>query len=108
MWPRRSARLRGEPAEAFRFRDYGNLATIGRKAAVVEPPGGISFSGRLAWWFWLAAHVFFLIGFRNRMIVLINRASAYIGHRRHARTILGDAEAGAPAGTGSLPLKKGE
>ncbi len=82
------ARLSGKPAPAFRYRDFGNLATIGRMAAVVDLHG-IKLSGLLAWWFWLAAHVFFLIGFRNRIIVLINWAWAYWSYQRHARIILG-------------------
>ncbi|HEY5804228.1 MAG TPA: NAD(P)/FAD-dependent oxidoreductase [Lysobacter sp.] len=82
------ARLSGKPAPAFRYRDFGNLATIGRMAAVVDLHG-FKLSGLLAWWFWLAAHVFFLIGFRNRIIVLINWAWSYWSYQRHARIILG-------------------
>mgnify|MGYP001765429324 CR=1 FL=1 len=65
------ARVAQRPATTFRYRDFGNLATIGRMAAVVDLHG-LRLSGLLAWWFWLAAHVFFLIGFRNRLIVLVN------------------------------------
>lgn len=83
-----NARLAGQPAPAFRYRDFGNLATIGRMAAVVDLHG-FKLSGLLAWWFWLAAHVFFLIGFRNRVIVLVNWAWAYWSYQRHARIILG-------------------
>ncbi len=72
----------------FRYADYGNMATIGRMAAIVDLRG-IRFSGVLAWWFWLAAHIFFLIGFRNRLAVLINWASAYLTFQRHARIIVG-------------------
>lgn len=86
------ARLAGKPVPAFRYRDFGNLATIGRMAAVVDLHG-LRLSGVLAWWFWLAAHVLFLIGFRNRLIVLINWAWAYWSYQRHARIILGIAEA---------------
>ena len=50
---------------------------------------GFRFSGLLAWWFWLAAHVFFLIGFRNRMVVMIDWAQAYWSYQRSARIILG-------------------
>ncbi|MCM2336570.1 MAG: NAD(P)/FAD-dependent oxidoreductase [Pseudomonas sp.] len=82
------ARLAGREAPAFRYRDFGNLATIGRMAAVVDLHG-VKLSGLLAWWFWLAAHVFFLIGFRNRIIVLVNWAWAYWSYQRHARIILG-------------------
>ena len=82
------ARLRGSAAAAFRYRDFGNLATIGRMAAVVDVHG-FKLSGLLAWWFWLAAHVFFLIGFRNRLVVLLNWAWAYWSYQRAARIILG-------------------
>ena len=82
------ARLAGREAPAFRYRDFGNLATIGRMAAVVDLHG-VKLSGLLAWWFWLAAPVFLLIGFRNRIIVLVNWAWANWGYQRHARIILG-------------------
>lgn len=82
-------RLAGRASPApFRYRDYGNLATIGRMAAVVDVHG-FRLSGLLAWWFWLAAHVFFLIGFRNRLSVLINWAIAYWSYQRAARIIIG-------------------
>lgn len=80
------ARLRGQAPPAFRYRDFGNWATIGRMAAVVHF-GRIKLSGLLAWWGWLAAHVFFLIGFRNRFVVLTNWAMAYWTYRRAARVI---------------------
>jgi NADH:ubiquinone reductase (H+-translocating) len=83
-----SARLAGGAGQAFEYQDYGNLATIGRMAAVVDLRG-LRFSGLLAWWFWLAAHVFFLIGFRNRFTVLINWAWAYWTYQRHARVVFG-------------------
>jgi NADH dehydrogenase len=82
------ARLRGAPSVPFRYRDAGNLATIGRMAAVVDL-GAVRFSGVLAWWFWLVAHLFFLIGFRNRSVVLLNWSVAYWTHQRAARIILG-------------------
>ena len=86
------ARLRGRPEPGpFKYADYGNLATIGRMAAIVHL-GRLQLSGVLAWWFWLAAHVFFLIGFRNRIVVLLNWAVAYWSYQRSARIIFGDAE----------------
>ncbi|WP_299344151.1 NAD(P)/FAD-dependent oxidoreductase [uncultured Pseudoxanthomonas sp.] len=86
------ARLSGGASPgAFRYRDYGNLATIGRMAAVVDF-GKLKFSGVLAWWFWLTAHVFFLIGFRNRLVVLLNWFWAYWSYQRGARIILGSDE----------------
>ncbi|MGE8259044.1 MAG: NAD(P)/FAD-dependent oxidoreductase [Stenotrophomonas sp.] len=84
------ARLHGKPAPgAFKYADFGNLATIGRMAAIVHL-GKLQLSGILAWWFWLAAHVFFLIGFRNRVVVLLNWAVAYWSYQRSARIIFGD------------------
>jgi NADH:ubiquinone reductase (H+-translocating) len=82
------ARLSGGSASPFVYADQGNLATIGRMAAVVDLHG-FQFSGLLAWWFWLAAHVFFLIGFRNRISVLLNWALAYWTYQRGARIVLG-------------------
>lgn len=82
------ARLSGGKTNAFAYKDYGNLATIGRMAAVVDL-GKLRFSGLLAWWFWLVMHVFFLIGFRNRLVVLLNWWWAYWSYQRGARIILG-------------------
>ena len=90
------ARLRDRPAPPFRYRDYGNLATIGRMAAVVDLRG-LRLSGLVAWWFWLTAHVFFLIGFRNRLVVLINWAWSYWSYQRHARIIFDPRPERAPA-----------
>jgi NADH dehydrogenase len=81
-----TSRLQGAAAAPFRYRNYGLLATIGRMAAVVDL-GRLRFSGVLAWWFWLLAHVFFLIGFRNRVVVLIDWASAYWTYHRGARIV---------------------
>jgi NADH:quinone reductase (non-electrogenic) len=82
------ARLDGRASTPFRYRDWGNLATIGRSAGVVDL-GFLRLSGRPAWWFWLGAHLFFLIGFRNRLVVLIDWAWAYWSYQRNARIILG-------------------
>ena len=94
------ARIAGQAAASFRYRDFGNLATIGRMAAVVDVRGW-HLSGMFAWWFWLAAHVWFLIGFRNRLVVLIDWARAYWSYQRSARVIVGRNEAGSQAGTES-------
>jgi NADH dehydrogenase len=82
------ARIAGQATQRFRYRDFGSLATIGRNSAIVQLPKG-SFSGALAWWFWLLIHIYFLIGFRSRLIVLINWAWAYFTYARGARIILG-------------------
>jgi NADH dehydrogenase len=82
--------MAGQPTQPFRYRDYGNLATIGRNAAVVElagPLGHFKFSGYFAWLFWLFAHIYFLIGFRNRIVVLFDWASAYWSKQRYARVV---------------------
>ena len=84
------ARLSGGKTNAFAYKDYGNLATIGRMAAVVDL-GKIKFSGLLAWWFWLVMHVFFLIGFRNRLVVLTDWGWSYWTYQRHARILGADA-----------------
>jgi NADH dehydrogenase len=82
------AHFAGRPVIPFRYRDYGNLATIGRMAAVVDL-GRLRLSGVLAWWFWLLAHAFFLIGFRNRIAVLLDWTWSYWTYQRAARIILG-------------------
>jgi NADH dehydrogenase len=83
------SRLAGATPKPFRYRDYGNLATIGRMAAVVHV-GPLKLSGLIAWWFWLTAHLFFLIGFRNRLVVLVDWAWSYLSYQRNARIIVGD------------------
>ncbi|MGH8051912.1 MAG: NAD(P)/FAD-dependent oxidoreductase [Arenimonas sp.] len=80
------ARLSNKATANFNYRDYGNLATIGRMAAVVDL-GKLKFSGLFAWWFWLVAHLFFLIGFRNRLVVLMDWAWSYWTYQRNARII---------------------
>jgi len=72
----------------FRYRDDGSLATIGRMAGVAQF-GRIKISGILAWWIWLVAHVYFLIGFRNRLVVLMDWAMAYWTYERAARIVVG-------------------
>jgi NADH dehydrogenase len=71
----------------FRYRDKGSLATIGRKAAVAQI-GRLKLWGLLAWMAWLGIHIFFLIGFRNRVVVMLDWAWAYFSYQRHARLIL--------------------
>jgi NADH:ubiquinone reductase (H+-translocating) len=89
-------RLQDKPTQAFHYQDYGNLATIGRHAAVVDlasPLGHFKFSGYFAWLFWLFAHIYFLIGFRNRLVVLMDWAGAYMSFTRSARVVVGSASA---------------
>jgi NADH dehydrogenase len=81
--------LEGQPRENFHYIDKGSLATIGRAAAVAQF-GKLHISGYLAWLSWLFIHIFFLIGFRNRLIVLIQWAWSYLTYERGARLITGD------------------
>jgi NADH dehydrogenase len=83
--------LRGEPTLPFRYWDKGTLATIG-KAAAVGDIGRLHLSGLIAWLMWLFVHIFFLIGFRNRFIVIVEWAWTYIRNDRGARLITGDVE----------------
>jgi NADH dehydrogenase len=76
--------LKGEKTLPFRYRDYGQLATIGRAAAVVDM-GRFKLSGFPAWIVWLVAHIYFLINFRNRIVVMIDWASSYWTYNRYAR-----------------------
>lgn len=78
--------LSGEPLETFRYRDPGSLATIGRNAAVARIKR-LKFSGFVAWVVWLAVHLLWLIGFRNRLLVLINWAWDYFLYERAVRWI---------------------
>jgi NADH dehydrogenase len=82
--------IRGEPLEPFRYRDRGSFAVIGRGAAVGEVLGRIRLSGPIAWLAWLFIHVFYLIGFRNRVAVLLGWAYSYLTFRRAARLITGE------------------
>jgi NADH dehydrogenase len=79
------------PATSFRYRNYGNLATIGRKSAVIDF-GFLHLRGFIAWVIWSVAHVYFLIGFRNRLIVALNWLWAYFTFQRGARLITGPSE----------------
>jgi len=91
--------LRGEPTLPFRYRDRGLLATIGRAAAVARV-GRFEFGGRLAWILWLCVHIVWLIGFRNRVVVLFEWAWAYLTWQRSARVIV---EAPGAPGPAAIP-----
>src|SRR5262249_19780738 len=82
------AALSGKPPRQFTYRDCGNLATIGRKAAVADL-GRFRLSGFFAWLLWSFAHVWFLIGFRNRFTVFLDWMWAYVTYQRGARLITG-------------------
>jgi len=86
-------RLRGEPAKPFVYRDLGSMAIVGRRAAISDL-GWVRFSGVLAWLAWLFLHIFMLIGFRNRVVVLFEWAVAYFTFQRGARLITGETKPG--------------
>jgi NADH dehydrogenase len=81
--------MAGQPRQPFRYRDKGSFATIGRGKAVGDLRGGWKLSGFTAWLAWLAIHLFFLIGFRNRVLVIVQWAYSYVTFRRGARLITG-------------------
>ena len=82
--------MRGDRRENFKYVDKGTMATIGRSKAIADIQGW-KFSGFIAWLMWLFLHVFFLIGFRNRIYVLLEWFWAYLTRERSARLITGDA-----------------
>ena len=79
-------RLRSRRTSPFRYRDKGNLATIGRGAAVADIKG-FKLSGHLAWITWLVVHLWYLVGFQNRLLVVIRWTSSFVTHGRGARLI---------------------
>ena len=81
----------GEVTQPFRYREKGNLATIGRAAAVAEF-GRLHISGVTAWLLWLVVHIMYLIGFRNRAIVLLEWGWAYLRRQSGIRLITGSTE----------------
>ena len=86
--------LKGEKRKPFHYRNKGNLATIGRNRAIADF-GRLRLTGNIAWWFWLVVHILYLVGFRNRISVLIQWAYAYVTNQRGVRLITGIAQ---PAG----------
>ena len=80
--------IRGEALQPFHYRDYGNMATIGRGSAVADI-GRVKASGLIAWLIWLFIHIFWLIGFRNRIAVLSEWAWSYLTFQRRVRLITG-------------------
>jgi NADH dehydrogenase len=82
--------IRGEQTEPFHYHDKGTMATIGRRSAVVELPRGERITGTLAWFAWLGLHLFYLLGYRNRISTLINLSWRYIAWGRGGGVIVGD------------------
>ncbi len=88
-----AGRLAGRPAAPFRYHDKGNLATIGRAKAVADVQG-VRLSGFIAWAAWLTVHLWYLIGFENRLLVVIRWAWSFLAHGRGVRLITGEPERG--------------
>ena len=84
-----AADLAGQPRESFHYHDKGSLATIGRAAAIAQF-GKLHISGFIAWMAWLFIHILFLIGFRNRLLVMLQWAWSYFTYDRSARLITGE------------------
>lgn len=83
--------LKAKPRETFEYWDKGTMATIGRSKAIAQA-AGFHFKGFIAWLMWLFLHVFFLIGFKNRIAVIFDWTWAYLTRERSARLITGDAD----------------
>jgi NADH dehydrogenase len=79
--------LAGKPRQPFRFVDKGQMATIGRSRAIVEI-GRLKMAGFLAWLLWLVVHIYYLTGFKNRLLVVLQWAWSYLSFRRGARLIV--------------------
>ncbi len=92
--------IKGQSRKAFKYRNLGNMATIGRNAAVADL-GWLLVAGFPAWVLWLTIHIFWLIGFRNRLTVLVQWAGAYLTFQRSVRLITGAAGAADPVATGA-------
>lgn len=83
-----NAIARDKPTQAFRYRDKGNLAIIGRNRAVADLPGGLHFNGVPAWFVWAFVHIFYLIGFRNRLFTFLSWVGNYVTYNRAVRLVL--------------------
>jgi NADH dehydrogenase len=81
-----AARLRSRQSTPFHYRDKGNLATIGRASAVADIKG-LKLSGFLAWVIWLLVHLWYLVGFQNRIVVFLRWSTSFVTHNRGARLI---------------------
>jgi NADH dehydrogenase len=84
--------VEGKPTSPFRYKDKGVMATIGRNAAVAQLPRGPLITGFLGWIAWMALHLFYLVGFRNRLRVFINWTWRYFDWPSGPRLIMADAE----------------
>jgi len=98
--------MAGQPTQPFRYFDKGIMATIGRRSAVVELPHGVRIHGTLAWLAWLALHVFYLLGGRNRLSALLNLSYRYLIWGHGGGVIVGD-DPPEPLRSGSAQLQPG-
>ena len=100
-------RIEGRPTPPFRYHDKGIMATIGRRAAITEFPSGVLVKGTLGWLSWLGLHLVYLVGFRNKLIVLVNWSWRYLSWGSGPRVIVDDdlelKDVGAQPGPGSGP-----
>jgi len=94
--------IAGQPLDRFKYKDYGIMATIGRGSAVGDI-FGLKISGFFAWLFWIFLHIFWLIGFRNRFVVMTEWAWAYFSLQRRVRLITGESNTGRGIGGGPTP-----
>jgi NADH:quinone reductase (non-electrogenic) len=101
------ARTQGKSLPPFRYKDIGEMATIGRSAAVAVI-GKRHFWGFIAWFLWLAIHIVWLIGFRNRLVVLVDWAWAYVTFHGNARVIFIPPETHTPSPTKTADTPKPE
>jgi NADH dehydrogenase len=81
--------MKGQPLRPFRYRNLGDMATIGRASAIGDLPVA-QLKGFIGWLAWLFVHIFNLIGFRNRILVMVQWAWAYFSYQRSVRLITGD------------------
>jgi NADH dehydrogenase len=95
--------IRGQPRTRFRYRNKGDLATIGRQRAIADF-GRFHVEGALAWWFWLFVHILYLAGFRNRVAVLVEWAYAFFTYQRGSRLITAPRCAPGPAPSAAPPV----
>ncbi|MDA8316392.1 MAG: FAD-dependent oxidoreductase, partial [Actinomycetota bacterium] len=98
------ARLERRPATAFAYHDKGMMATIGRRSAVAQLAGGSVVRGSAGWIAWLVLHLVYLIGFRNRVVVLVNWVWRYFRWPSGPRLIIGDVPTGRREEPGGRPL----
>ncbi|MFO8231253.1 MAG: NAD(P)/FAD-dependent oxidoreductase [Longimonas sp.] len=96
--------VQGRTRTAFSYSDYGQMATIGRNAAVAELAGGLKFKGIIAWLMWVVIHIAKLVGFRNRASVFMDWIYNYFTYKRHARLILDSEHAPKEAESPAAPV----